>query len=570
MYLYYRIDKKNIDEKYFNLKKHIKINRKKIKLILLIILFGIVLISLTYNLNLFSTKPSEDKLVVAISPFYSEDSGNIGYDDYISKNLKERLEAENNPEIKIIILDKLLDNPPIRNLEDAKFQGKRNGAHLVVYGEIKKNTLGIIEIKYNILPTSSLEVIPSDIQFLENEGTEYSNSFITGKYTFSFGIDEPITIIESLKENASSVVYGIGALENYEKSKFTLAIDFFNSIKNYENNSIILFYIANSYGYNNELQKSLLYFNKAIETNPRNVDAWKNKGAILIKLKRYEEGLDASNKAIGINPQDAGALNNKGIALDNLGRHEEALVAYDKAIGINELDAGTWCNKCLAFANLAMYEEAIYSCDKATKINPNFAEAWFNKGVAFDKWGKYNESISAYNKAIEIDQQFAEAWNNKGVALSRWGKYNESISAYNKAIEIDHQYAKPWTNKGALFYNLGNYKDALESSNKAIDLNLLDAGAWKIKVSALFYLGRYEESLKDNDRAINLNSNDAELWNLKGSTLGNLGRYEEALISFDKAIEINPNFAEAWRHKGLALVKLGRNEEANEAFERAR
>ena len=43
--------------------------------------------------------------------------------------------------------------------------------------------------------------------------------------------------------------------------------------------------------------------------------AWNNKGNVLTKLNKSDEALKAYDKAIEINPQNADAWNNKGVAL---------------------------------------------------------------------------------------------------------------------------------------------------------------------------------------------------------------------------------------------------------------
>ena len=231
---------------------------------------------------MYSPKPPEDQLVVAISPFYYiDESGQIGSDINTAIDIMERLEAEKGLGIKVIMLD--LDNP-IRDKGDAKFQGKKVGAHLVVYGETKKKIGNIGEIKCHILPLSSLEIIPSEIQSLDAGTKEGGGSIFSEKATFSMVTEEPITIIKSLKENASSAIYTIGAFERYRKSDFTSAIRFFMSIKNHENDSLILFYIGTCYLHNNNLDESVRYFDSAIEIDPQLAEVWNNKGVALGNL----------------------------------------------------------------------------------------------------------------------------------------------------------------------------------------------------------------------------------------------------------------------------------------------
>jgi tetratricopeptide (TPR) repeat protein len=473
-------------------------------LVIILVILILCLVAVSTVDYFYSPKPPADHLVVAISPFhYIDEYGQFGYDINIADDFKEKLEAETDLGIKVIMLDN-----SIRDSEDAKTQGKKIGAHLVVYGEIKKKMAGSVgEVKYYILPLSSLEIIPPVMPFLEG-GTEDRNGLIiTEKATFSMVTEEPIIIVESLTQNASSSIYAIGAFEKYKKSDFASAINFFRYTKNYENNSLILSYIANCYHFNKNLNESLQYFDKAIEINPQFAEAWYNKAIVLGEVGRYEEAITAYDTAFSINPQieHAEAWCNKGTAFLHLGRYEEAITAYNTALSINPNleNAGVWTNIGVTLFNLGMYEGAIAAYGRAIKINPQFAEAWCNKATALGHLDQYEEAIEAYDKAFSINPQLesAEAWYNIGTALCKVDRCEESIEAYDKAMEMDPQteHVGAWYNKGLAFDNLGRYDDAIAAYERAIKIDPQFAEAWCNKATALGHLDRYDEAIEAYD-----------------------------------------------------------------------
>ncbi len=85
----------------------------------------------------------------------------------------------------------------------------------------------------------------------------------------------------------------------------------------------------------NKSDEALKVYDKAIEINPQNTDAWNNKGDALTELNRSDEALKAYDKAIEINPQNTDAWNNKGDALSKQNKYDEAKKAFDKAIEID-------------------------------------------------------------------------------------------------------------------------------------------------------------------------------------------------------------------------------------------
>ena len=98
-------------------------------------------------------------------------------------------------------------------------------------------------------------------------------------------------------------------------------------------------------------------FDKAVELDPDDSNAWDGKALGLCNLERFEEALQASEKALELSPNNCGGLHLKGVALDNLGRHEEALQAYDKVLELYP-DNEAWIDKLDVLRKLGRDEEA--------------------------------------------------------------------------------------------------------------------------------------------------------------------------------------------------------------------
>ena len=86
-------------------------------------------------------------------------------------------------------------------------------------------------------------------------------------------------------------------------------------------------------------------------------DECMEQGNVLFNLGRDEESLVCYDKALEIDPNNVNAWNNKGDALFDLGRYEESLVCYDKALEIDPNNVDVWGSKGDALGRLGRYEE---------------------------------------------------------------------------------------------------------------------------------------------------------------------------------------------------------------------
>jgi tetratricopeptide (TPR) repeat protein len=100
-------------------------------------------------------------------------------------------------------------------------------------------------------------------------------------------------------------------------------------------------------------------FDKALEIEPDDAEAWYNRALALYNLGRIEEAATSFDKAVKLKPDDAEAWYSQGITLCDLGQFEEAVVSFDKALEIKPDDYQAWHNRTLALYNLGRLEGAI-------------------------------------------------------------------------------------------------------------------------------------------------------------------------------------------------------------------
>ncbi|MBB3258103.1 tetratricopeptide (TPR) repeat protein [Paraburkholderia bannensis] len=101
-------------------------------------------------------------------------------------------------------------------------------------------------------------------------------------------------------------------------------------------------------------EAALEYLARLTRRNPKAPEVHYNRGALLGKLGRYDEELDAYRRAIELKPDFVAAWTNLGVALRDLHRFDDALRHFKKAVSINPNDAGARTNR--AQTNLLLGE----------------------------------------------------------------------------------------------------------------------------------------------------------------------------------------------------------------------
>lgn len=126
-------------------------------------------------------------------------------------------------------------------------------------------------------------------------------------------------------------------------------------------------------------------------------------GEDLANQNQPERALEYFDKAIQILPNNDFAWGDKGLILDKLGRADDALESFSHAIAIDSTNPITWHNKGLTLIKLNRLEEAIECFDKAIENNEKYAKAWYNKGRALSMLKKADEGQKCFDTARKFD-----------------------------------------------------------------------------------------------------------------------------------------------------------------------
>ena len=193
-------------------------------------------------------------------------------------------------------------------------------------------------------------------------------------------------------------------------------------------------------------QNSGTLFERALAVTNDNYIAEHNLGSYLLDVPgQLQPAISHLKRALQINPRSVQAHSDLGIALAKSGQMTEAATEFKTALAIDptaeqprqNLDraAEAAYNRGVELMKSKDTTEAIQQFQAATAINPNYAEAHNDLGVAYSSIrGKLPEAIAEFQAAVRIKPDYVDAQYNLGAALAQAGKEHEAL-AHFEAVE---------------------------------------------------------------------------------------------------------------------------------------
>jgi eukaryotic-like serine/threonine-protein kinase len=143
---------------------------------------------------------------------------------------------------------------------------------------------------------------------------------------------------------------------------------------------------------------------KVVLESPKELQAWElyNKAFSLASLGDHTEAIRYYDRVLELEPSNSDAWNNRGSCCKKLGRVQDALQCYENAIHVQPYSAAAWSNKGNALSALGKYTEAIVSLNRAIEVDAANESAWLNKALVEDRLGLVRESLSSFQKFITL------------------------------------------------------------------------------------------------------------------------------------------------------------------------
>ena len=231
--------------------------------------------------------------------------------------------------------------------------------------------------------------------------------------------------------------------ELHRQGKVHRALELYlKAISSNSKNPNLFFLIGTAYLQINDFENSVIYLNKCIVLDPKNIGAQNNLGGAYQNLKKYSKSIEVFKKLLTINPKFTEAYNNIGNCYFQLNEHQDAIENFKKSIEIDPKNFVAYSNIANVYRELKLFEKSILNYKKSIELDNKYFLAFNNLANAYKDISKFDEAIINYRKAIKINNKYVSAYENLGNVFHETAKFNEAANNYKKAYDInqDHHY----------------------------------------------------------------------------------------------------------------------------------
>jgi TolB-like protein/Flp pilus assembly protein TadD len=223
------------------------------------------------------------------------------------------------------------------------------------------------------------------------------------------------------------------------------------------------------------LRKSLKFFERALEQDPRFSRAWTGiakawlwlADAYVPPLEAYPKVRDAAVRALELDDQEAEAhvylAESKRILDWDL---DGAEAEFNRAVAIDPNSTPSNYFIAALHAVRGDRDKALAYLQRTSKIDP--ASLWVSNFACelYRYFGLYDEAIAAGERALQLDPTFAHYGEPMLAALYReMGRFDDAIALYEKARQFTR---RPGFGLAITYARMNRRKEALETLNAAV------------------------------------------------------------------------------------------------------
>ncbi|GAB6059647.1 PEP-CTERM system TPR-repeat protein PrsT [Desulfonatronum parangueonense] len=309
--------------------------------------------------------------------------------------------------------------------------------------------------------------------------------------------------------------------------------------------------------------------NKALETDPDNLEAL---GAMAELQRRHGETealLVTYEKIINLNPQDAETLYEKGVLHLRKGELDEVRSIAERLERRFSNRSEGYRLSGLHHFQEGNFREAVVSLQQANSIRPSLSGHYF-LGLSLHQQGELESALSQFRIILDQIPEFTQARLMTGLILMQQQRLDLAEREIQRVLGQEPQNAMAYNMMGSLQMAMGNYDQGMQLLQKATELDPGLANAFLMQ--GVFHLdkGKISDATANLDAAIRVAPEQLNIRMLQFANLMQQGELEKAYATLEEGL--TGKVGDAALLNNMAAVRLAQNrtEEGLELLEKSK
>lgn len=285
-------------------------------------------------------------------------------------------------------------------------------------------------------------------------------------------------------------------IKSFEAGQKHEALNYFNQyLAKFPNSTAVRYNRAQVYFAYDSFELALNDLKASENDFVGNANFWQLKGRVLLKLEQYQEALGAFDKALELNFLDRDAFLNRGYCFFKLGFADKAVKDYDAALALDPSFPEAYYNRALAYRQQKNDSAALADLDKVIVLSPAYLKARLERANIYFEMGAYETAETDYSLYLEVYSDDALALNNRGLARSRNNDHVGAIDDFSEAVAI-------MPSRGRFYFNLATERFFIKDFEGAIDDFTMAIEKMEDPFEAYYFRGKLYYETKEYAKAI--------------------------------------------------------------------
>jgi len=229
------------------------------------------------------------------------------------------------------------------------------------------------------------------------------------------------------------------------------------------------------------LQKAIVAYNKAIQLEPRNIDAFVGLADVYTNINKPKLAEQTYRRAIELQPGNWEAWVNYGRYQFNAGQFNKAEKSFRRVVALTPDSIHAYSNLGAALLYLGDFKQAAQVFDEQSELKPS-ATLLSNAATMYYYYGDYERAARMYEEAIALAPEQCLFWVNLSDALHQLPRQNEdarnadshALELCSNELEVNPEDHEILLLKSKMLARMGRIDEALAAANVYKSFNYSD------------------------------------------------------------------------------------------------